>query len=60
MKTPDEILREYEDKKEYHFHRVDREWIIEAMQEYADQFSSQLEPLGCASEVLGGERREKK
>jgi len=35
--TKDEILQKHEDKNEYHFHQVDREWIMEAMQEYADQ-----------------------
>ena len=33
----DEILKKYEDNNEYHFHKVDREWILQAMQEYADQ-----------------------
>jgi hypothetical protein len=40
MKTPmqelaDKILAYYEDDREYHFHQVDREWIIEAMIEFA-------------------------
>lgn len=35
--TKDKILQKYEDQNEYHFHQVDREWIMEAMQEYADQ-----------------------
>lgn len=35
--TKDEILKKYEDDNEYHFHEVDREWILQAMQEYADQ-----------------------
>ncbi|WP_271394147.1 hypothetical protein [Aequorivita sinensis] len=35
--TKDEILQKHEDQNEYHFHQVDREWIMEAMQEYADQ-----------------------
>lgn len=35
--TKDEILKKHEDDNEYHFHQVDREWIMEAMQEYADQ-----------------------
>ena len=35
--TKDEILKKYEDDNEYHFHQVDREWIMDAMQEYADQ-----------------------
>jgi len=33
--TADEILKKYEDDNEYHFHSVDRKWIIEAMEEYA-------------------------
>jgi NTP pyrophosphatase (non-canonical NTP hydrolase) len=35
MKTPNQILKEYEDANEMHFHQVDREWIINAMEEYA-------------------------
>ena len=35
--TKDEILKNHEDDNEYHFHQVDREWIMEVMQEYADQ-----------------------
>ena len=31
----DETLKKYEDDNEYHFHSVDRKWIIEAMEEYA-------------------------
>jgi hypothetical protein len=33
--TADEILKKHEDDNEYHFHSVDRKWIIEAMEEYA-------------------------
>jgi len=33
--TADKILKKYEDDNEYHFHAVDRKWIIEAMEEYA-------------------------
>lgn len=33
--TADKILKKYEDDNEYHFHTVDRKWIIEAMEEYA-------------------------
>jgi hypothetical protein len=33
----DKILAHYEDDKEYHFHQVDREWIIEAMIEFANK-----------------------
>ena len=35
MKTADQILKEHEDANEMHFHQVDREWIIKAMEEYA-------------------------
>jgi hypothetical protein len=36
QQTPaDKILKKYEDDNEYHFHEVDRKWIIEAMEEYA-------------------------
>ena len=35
--TKDEILRKYEDDNEYHFYEVDRAWIMEAMEEYAQQ-----------------------
>lgn len=35
--TKDEILKKYEDLNEYHFHDVDREFILQAMQEYAEQ-----------------------
>jgi hypothetical protein len=34
--TADKILKKYEDDNEYHFHTVDRKWIIEAMEEYAE------------------------
>ena len=33
--TADKILKKYEDDNEYHFHAVDRKWIIAAMEEYA-------------------------
>ncbi len=35
MKTADQILKEHEDANEMHFHQVDREWLINAMKEYA-------------------------
>lgn len=35
--TKDEILRKFEDDNEHHFHEVDRKWIMEAMEEYAEQ-----------------------
>lgn len=43
--TPSEILRKHEDANEYHFHDVDRKWIIEAMEEYAKAYSQRLETL---------------
>jgi hypothetical protein len=46
--TKEEILQKHEDQNEYHFHQVDREWIMEAMQEYADQ---QLRLYGVVSSV---------
>jgi predicted ATP-grasp superfamily ATP-dependent carboligase len=39
--TPSEILMKHEDANEYHFHEIDRKWIIEAMEEFAT--SSQTE-----------------
>lgn len=38
MKTADQILAEFEDSYEMHFHQVDREWIISAMKLYALEF----------------------
>lgn len=37
MNTPNEILQKHEDANEMHFHEVDRKFIIEAMEEYAEQ-----------------------
>lgn len=37
--TPSEILIKHEDANEYHFHEVDRKWIIEAMEEYAGVYT---------------------
>lgn len=37
--TPSEILMKHEDANEYHFHEVDRKWIIEAMEEYAGVYT---------------------
>jgi hypothetical protein len=39
MKTPNEILAKHEDNNKMHFHQVDREWIIEAMTEFAFEFA---------------------
>lgn len=36
----DKILAQYEDDHEYHFHQVDREWIIEAMIEFANKINT--------------------
>lgn len=46
--TKDEILKKYEDDNEYHLHEVDREWVLQAMQEYADQ---QLRLYGVVSSM---------
>lgn len=35
--TAAEILQKHEDANEMHFHEVDRKWVIEAMEEYAEQ-----------------------
>jgi predicted ATP-grasp superfamily ATP-dependent carboligase len=35
--TASEILQKHEDDNEMHFHDVDRKFIIEAMEEYAEQ-----------------------
>jgi len=49
--TRDEILKKHEDDNEYHFCQVDREWIMEAMQEYTDQqlriVSNSLPTIEC-------------
>lgn len=31
----DKVLMEFEDNNEYHFHKIDREWIVDAMIEFA-------------------------
>lgn len=41
-KTASDILLKHEDSNEYHFHTVDRQWIIEAMEEYATIKSIEL------------------
>ena len=43
--TPSEILMKHEDANEYHFHDVDRKWIIEAMEEYANIRRERLDVL---------------
>ncbi len=40
----------HEDANEYHFHDVDRKWIIEAMKEYANTRSERLDVL---ARILG-------
>ncbi len=40
--TPSEILMKHEDANEYHFHDVDRKWIIEAMEEYATSIQTEI------------------
>ena len=37
MNTPSEILRKHEDANEMHLHKVDKKWVIQAMEEYAEQ-----------------------
>lgn len=43
--TPSEILQKHEDANEMHFHEVDRKFIIEAMEEYAQQKLQELNTL---------------
>lgn len=43
--TPSEILMKHENANEYHFHEVDRKWIIEAMEEFAKTRSEKLDIL---------------
>lgn len=45
MWTSDEILRKYEDEYEYHFHDLDREWIIKAMEEYSEQNCTNIQSI---------------
>ena len=35
--TASEILQKHEDTNEMHLHHVDKKWVIEAMEEYAEQ-----------------------
>ncbi len=44
MKTADQILKEHEDANEMHFHQVDREWVIKAMEEYARTVQPWIRP----------------
>jgi|APGre2960657404_1045060.scaffolds.fasta_scaffold21795_2 hypothetical protein len=34
-KLASDILKRYEDSKEYHLHSVDREWVLDAMLEFS-------------------------
>ena len=59
--TKDEILKKHEDLNEYHFHQVDREFILQAMQEYADQqlrLYSVVSILPTKEEILKQARKE--
>lgn len=38
MEEANKILAKYEDDNEYHFHELDRKWIIQAMNEYAEAY----------------------
>ena len=37
--TADEVLQHHEDANKMHFHQVDREWIIQAMKDFAFEFA---------------------
>jgi hypothetical protein len=37
MQTANQILKKFEDLHEHHFHELDRNWIMEAMEEYSDE-----------------------
>lgn len=49
--TADEILKKYEDDNEYHFHQSNREWIMEAMEEYAKQQAWEKWKIGKRGDV---------
>jgi len=49
MKTADNILKTHEDDNEYHFHDVDRGFIIAAMKEYAK---------ACIKELISRKNKE--
>jgi len=34
--NPELLLKKYEDSHEFHFHQLDRTWIVECMNEYKD------------------------
>ncbi len=52
--TADEILKKYEDDNEYHFHSVDRKWIIEAMEQYAAFRQPPVISCVCPNEIKTG------
>jgi hypothetical protein len=43
--TPSEILQKHEDANEMHLHHVDRKWVFEAMEEYANICNQRLKTL---------------
>ena len=45
QQTSSDILRKYENLNEYHFHDVDRKFILEAMEEYAVLRNEKLDAL---------------
>lgn len=52
--TKHEILKKHEDLNEYHFHELDREFILQAMQEYTDQqlsIYSVVDTFFCSGET---------
>lgn len=50
--TADEILQKHEDANEMHFHQVDRQWIIQAMEEYAQEKSEKTINLEISDEEI--------
>ena len=44
-KIANKILQRYEDKHEYHFHELDRKWIVKAMIEFADKVNSKIKKV---------------
>ena len=44
-KIANKILQRYEDKHEYHFHELDRKWIVKAMIEFADKVNSKTKKV---------------
>jgi len=55
---PDLILKKYEDSNEFHFHKLDRKWIIECMNEYKDACVDQREKemINEFADILNGIR----